>query len=175
MSIYTSRKECEFLNNMQIKKIQNKADLQKFQKDTGPKILIASAGMMQNGAIIKHLPEILPLPNNRVCLIGYMSEGSIGRLLYDGKKIVEIPSFGRIEVSAKIIPFKSFSGHGDEHDLLDLAKSLKLKQDKNTQLFINHGEYDGSALALKNAFSRKKVIDANRIVIPDTTTCYQIF
>lgn len=174
MPIYTSRSECEFLNTMQIKIIQNKADLQKFQKDTGPKILISSGGMIQGGAIIKHLPEILTLSNNRVFLIGHMSEGTFGRLLFDGKKLLEIPKLGCIEVSAKILSFKSFSGHGDEHDLLDLAKSLKLKQDKNTQLFINHGEYDGSALALKNAFSRKKVIDASRIVIPDTTNCYQI-
>jgi predicted metal-dependent RNase len=58
MPIYKSRSECMFLNTMQFKIIQNKADLQKFQKDTSPKILISSGGMIQGGAIIKHLQEI---------------------------------------------------------------------------------------------------------------------
>lgn len=173
--IYKTSKQYAFLNDIKIEVIQNKSDLEKFRKDRKGKILISSSGMVNAGSVMKHLPEILPIPNNRVFLLGYMAENTIGRQLLEGKKLIEIPVAGRIEVASKIVAFKSFSGHADERDLIQIVeKGLKIKQDLCFNLFINHGESDGSALALKNAFVRKNVLAKEKITIPESGKFYQI-
>ncbi|MDD4151093.1 MAG: MBL fold metallo-hydrolase [Candidatus Gracilibacteria bacterium] len=172
--IYKTSKTYAFLNDIEIEIIQNKSDLERFRRQKGAKILLSSSGMVNAGSVMKHLPEILPIPNNRVFLLGYMAENTIGRQLLEGKKLIEIPVAGRIEVASKIVAFKSFSGHADEKDLIEIFKSLKIKQDVNFRLFINHGEADGSALALKNAFVRKNVLNKEKITIPKSGHFYQI-
>lgn len=172
--IYKNTPEYAFLNDIEIEFIQNKSDLERFRKYRGAKILLSSSGMVQAGSVMKHLPEILPIPNNRVFLLGYMAENTIGRQLLEGKKLIEIPVAGRIEVASKIVAFKSFSGHADERDLIQILRSFKTKQDLSFNLFINHGESDGSALALKNAFVRKNVLSKEKITIPESGRFYQI-
>ncbi len=102
-----------------------------------PCIIISSSGMLEGGRIQHHIRSNLANPYCTILMIGYSSEGTLGRKLLDGNKSVE---FGGKEfaVAAKIMYTDAFSGHGDQNDLLNFVRSqdkAKLKQ-----LFITHGE-----------------------------------
>jgi metallo-beta-lactamase family protein len=102
-----------------------------------PCIIISSSGMLEGGRIQHHIRANLANPYCTILMIGYSSEGTLGRKLLDGNKSIE---FGgkQLAVSAKIMYTDAFSGHGDQTDLLNFVRSqdkAKLKQ-----LFITHGE-----------------------------------
>ncbi len=77
-----------------------------------PKIIIAGSGMMSGGRIMHHLIRYLPDKNNRLLIIGYQAQGTIGRRLYEGAKKVRI--FGEdVNVHAKVSAIGAFSAHAD--------------------------------------------------------------
>ncbi len=116
-----------------------------------PKLIIAGSGMMHGGRILHHLKNYLPFPNTRVFVAGYQVEGTLGRKLLDGAKVVKIHG-ETIAVKAHIIPTHAFSSHMDNEQLVAWLKTMpKLPK----AIFLNHGDDDARASfsqTLKNAF-----------------------
>ncbi len=101
----------------------------------GPKVIISASGMCEAGRIRHHLKHNLWKPENTILFVGYQSEGTVGRLLVEGRKRVRL--FGEeIRVRAKIRTLAGISGHADRDMLLSWLRS----SGKPEAVFVNHGE-----------------------------------
>jgi metallo-beta-lactamase family protein len=93
-----------------------------------PKIVIAGSGMSNGGRIIHHELNYLPDPNNTILLIGYQSQGTLGRKIEEGASSVMI-MHENVPVHARIEKISGYSGHKDTDALTDFvgdtADSLK--------------------------------------------------
>ncbi len=104
--------------------------------DTTPKIIITSSGMCEGGRIRHHLKQNLWREECVVVFVGYQANGTLGRMLLDGEKKVEL--FGEeIAVLASMYNFTGLSAHADREGLLKWVNCLENKPDK---VFVVHGE-----------------------------------
>ena len=104
--------------------------------DTTSKVIISSSGMCEAGRIRHHLKHNLWRADSTVLFVGYQSEGTVGRKLIDGEKVVKL--FGEtINVNCSIEVMEGISGHGDVNIMLDWLGGLENAPKK---VFVNHGE-----------------------------------
>ena len=135
-------------------------------EDLTPKIIISASGMCEVGRIKHHLKWNLWRPECTVLFVGYQAEGTLGRKLLNGEKLVKI--FGEeIGVNAEIRYLDAFSGHADQDGLLRWVNDLKIKP---KTIFLVHGEYTGQ-LKLKAEIEEKLGIEC---VIPELEDSYTI-
>ena len=100
------------------------------------KVIISSGGMCEGGRIRHHLKHNLWDERNTVLFVGYQSNGTLGRILYDGAKSVKI--YGEtIEVKAEITLLHGVSGHADQKGLLRWISGFVTKP---KYVFVNHGD-----------------------------------
>ncbi|MEK7553015.1 MAG: MBL fold metallo-hydrolase RNA specificity domain-containing protein, partial [Patescibacteria group bacterium] len=84
------------------------------------KVIIAGSGMSNGGRIIHHEKHYLSDPRSTLLLVGYQSVGSLGRLLQDGAKRVNILG-QEIQVAARVVTISGYSAHRDTDGLLDFV------------------------------------------------------
>ena len=103
---------------------------------TGPCLIMAGSGMCNGGRIMHHLRHNLPIPETAVLIVGFQSQGSLGRRLVDGAKSVRI--FGEeIPVRASVHTMGGFSAHADQRGLLDWLGAVAPSRPRK---IITHGE-----------------------------------
>ena len=101
-----------------------------------PKIIISASGMCEAGRIRHHLKHNLWNPKNSIVLVGYQGQGTLGRSLVEGIKMVTL--FGEeIQVNAEIHNLEGFSGHADQNGLFAWLAHF---EQKPKQIFLVHGE-----------------------------------
>ncbi len=102
----------------------------------GPVMIMAGSGMCTGGRILHHLRHNLWRPETHVLIVGYQAEGTLGRMLVEGRKKVRI--FGEdIAVRATIHTLNGFSAHAGQTELLDwLSCAAPLRP----RIFLTHGE-----------------------------------
>jgi metallo-beta-lactamase family protein len=118
-------------------KMSQTADDSKAINDVpGPCFVMAGAGMCTAGRILHHLRHNLPDPGAHVIIVGYQARGSLGRMLVDGAKKVNI--FGDpFVVKAQIHTLGGFSAHAGQTDLLKwFADVAPVKP----RVVLTHGE-----------------------------------
>ena len=72
--------------------------------------------MCEAGRIRHHLKHNLWNPKNSIVFVGYQGQGTLGRSLVEGIKMVTL--FGEeIQVNAEIHNLEGFSGHADQNGL----------------------------------------------------------
>jgi len=102
----------------------------------GPCLIMAGAGMCNAGRILHHLRQNLWRPDTHVIFVGYQGDGTLGRRLVDGAKLVSI--FGeRIAVRAAVHTMGGFSAHAGQDDLLAWFSSLAPARPR---VILTHGE-----------------------------------
>lgn len=102
----------------------------------GPALILAGAGMCNGGRILHHLAHNVGKPETFVLIVGFQSDGSLGRKLVDCAATVKI--FGEEhEVRAKVRTLNGFSAHAGQTDLLNWFSSLAPAQPK---VVVTHGE-----------------------------------
>ena len=111
-------------------------DSKAINADPTPKVILSASGMCEAGRIRHHLKHNLWRPECTVLFVGYQSEGSLGRTLLDGARVVKL--FGEtIEVRAQIRTIEGISGHADKKGLLHWLGGLKKAP---VQIFVVHGD-----------------------------------
>jgi len=105
----------------------------------GSKIIISASGMCDAGRIRHHLKHNIWRPECSVVFVGYQAEGTLGRMLLDGRKHVKILG-EMISVKARIFNIDSLSGHADRNGLIDWIDHFEKKP---KLAFVVHGE-DGA-------------------------------
>lgn len=100
----------------------------------GPKVIIAGSGMMTGGRIVHHLLRYLSDARNTLLVIGYQAEGTLGRRIVDGAKVVEVLG-ERVQVNCKIKMVGALSAHGDQDKLVKWITDGAPKR-----VVFNHGD-----------------------------------
>jgi metallo-beta-lactamase family protein len=105
----------------------------------GPCLIMAGSGMCTGGRILHHLRHNLARAESTILIVGYQSEGSIGRLLVDGAK--QVTMFGEtIPVKATVHTLGGFSAHAGQTELLRwVAQTEKCRP----RVILTHGEARG--------------------------------
>ena len=102
----------------------------------GPCLIMAGSGMCNGGRIMHHLRHNLPIPETAVLIVGFQSQGTLGRKLVDGAKSVMM--FGEeVPVRASIHTMGGFSAHADQTGLLDWYNVVAPSKPRT---IITHGE-----------------------------------
>src|SRR5262249_3686624 len=86
----------------------------------GPMIIVSASGMAEGGRVLHHLRNTIEDPRNMVLVVGYMAEHTLGRRLVERRP--ELRIYGElVSLKAEVVIMDSFSAHGDQNDLLQLA------------------------------------------------------
>jgi metallo-beta-lactamase family protein len=117
----------------------------------GGAIIIAGSGMCNGGRIRHHLKYNLWRKNSHVVITGYQAEGTLGRILVDGKTPYLKILGSEIKVDAKIHTLGAFSAHADQSQLLSWAMQF---DDPKPRLYLVHGE-KSAALSLQTCLKRR--------------------
>lgn len=131
-----------------------------------PKVIISSSGMANAGRIRHHLKHNLWNEKNSLVFVGYQAEGTLGRLLRDGKKRIKLLGED-INVKLEVHDVNGFSGHADMAGLLKWIDSFKKKPAK---IFIVHGE-DSSANNLAHEIEARF---GTETIVPELGDSYEI-
>jgi metallo-beta-lactamase family protein len=111
-------------------------DSMKINDQPGPCLVMAGAGMCNAGRILHHLKANLWKPDTHVLIVGYQGEGSLGRRLVNGEKVVSIHG-EKIAVAAKVHTLGGFSAHAGQTDLLHWFSALAPAKPR---VVLTHGE-----------------------------------
>jgi metallo-beta-lactamase family protein len=115
-----------------------------------PCIIVSASGMVSGGRVLHHLAQRLPDAKNAVVLAGFQAEGTRGRALQEGAKVLHL--FGQaVPVNAEIITMGQLSAHAGKSELLRWLGGL-LSAPKKT--WLTHGE-PAAAQALQSAIKEK--------------------
>lgn len=106
----------------------------------GPRIIIASSGMLTGGRVLHHLTHIAGDRKNLLVLVGYQAAGTRGRALQDGAKSVRIHGQD-VAVQARFLSVDGLSAHADRDEILAWAETAP-EHPKTT--FLVHGEPESS-------------------------------
>lgn len=130
-----------------------------------PKVIIAGSGMMNGGRILHHLRRYIENTNCTLLIIGYQAQGTMGRKILDGEKIIKV--FGEnLTVKARIKAIGSYSAHADLPQLISWTSKIGgLKK-----VFIVHGESE-QALTFSKNLKAKLNLDS---IIPQQGESYNI-
>jgi metallo-beta-lactamase family protein len=112
-------------------------------------IIISTSGMCDAGRIKHHLKHSLWKSKNSIVFVGYQAEGTLGRRILNGDKMVKI--FGEdIAVAASIYNLQGLSGHADRNGLFNWLENIKKKPKR---VFLVHGD-------VKSQKSFKELLDS---------------
>ena len=124
-----------------------------------PCVIVSASGNLAGGRILHHLKSRLSDRRNTVLFVGYQPQGSLGRLIMEGKEEVKIHG-GRVPVRARIATLDALSAHADSGEILEWVSHI---QDPPQKIFLVHGELE-SQEALK---AQLEQVISSEIVIPD--------
>ncbi len=99
-------------------------------------VIISASGMCEAGRILHHLKHNLWRLESHILFVGYQAEGTLGRRLLEGAKIVKIMG-EEIGVRAQIHSIGGFSAHADQAGLMDWLGAF---ESLPRGIFIIHGE-----------------------------------
>lgn len=124
-------------------------------------IVIASAGMCDNGPVVGYLESWGADPRNTVILTGYQAASSKGAELMKRATSVNVP-FNSLSVDqAEVIDMSAYySAHADQKMLLDFVfRTDGYGCNKAATLLINHGNPE-SKYALRNAVEQRAAMNS---------------
>ncbi|MDK2824675.1 MAG: metallo-beta-lactamase family protein [Clostridia bacterium] len=129
-------------------------------------IIISASGMCDAGRIKHHLKHNLWRPESTVLFVGYQAQGTLGRRILDGEKLVKIHG-EEIAINADIEKIEGFSAHADQKGLVEWVKNFTKDPEK---IFLVHGEPE----AMKTLSKILQEETGNTILIPEINETFEL-
>lgn len=126
-------------NSPFVRSTESVEDSKALARFSGFRIIVSASGMCEAGRIRHHLKNHLWQNSTTVLLAGFQAEGSLGRILQDGAKMVTIMG-DEINVAASIRKIEDYSGHADGPELVQWVKE---RLPIGRSIFLTHGEEEG--------------------------------
>lgn len=101
-----------------------------------PCVIVSASGTLAGGRILHHLQNRLPDQRNTVLFVGYQPEGSLGRMLVEGREEVRIHGV-QVRVRARIEAINGLSAHADSKEILMWLSGFERFP---SHIFLVHGE-----------------------------------
>ncbi|KIX13096.1 MBL fold metallo-hydrolase RNA specificity domain-containing protein [Dethiosulfatarculus sandiegensis] len=122
---------------------------------TGPAVIMAGNGMCTAGRIKHHLKHNLWKPNCHLVIVGFQAQGTTGRMLVEGAKVVKI--FREpVAVRAQVHTIGGFSAHADQAELLDWLDKIV---HPGLRVNLTHGEESSAVIFKAEAKKRFPQVD----------------
>jgi len=134
-------------------------DSMRLNEISGGAVIISASGMCDAGRIKYHLKQNLWRPQATILFVGYQAQGTLGRRILDGEKLVRIHG-EEIVVKADIRVIDGYSAHADRAGLLSWLKHFKVLP---MSVFLVHGE-DEALSSLADAIRKEFGL---RVTIPN--------
>ncbi|MBP6885696.1 MAG: MBL fold metallo-hydrolase [Candidatus Pacebacteria bacterium] len=135
---------------------------------SAPKIIIAGSGMSTGGRILHHELRYLSDSRNTILFIGYQVQGSLGRRILDGEKVVSI--FGQdVPVRCHVHAIGAYSAHADQNGLMEYIRQAN-QGSSLKKCFVVQGELESSN-ALAERARRELRVDA---VVPTLGQSFEL-
>jgi metallo-beta-lactamase family protein len=131
-------------------------------------IIVSASGMCEAGRIRHHLKNHLWQASTTVLLAGFQAEGSLGRVLQDGAKMVTIMG-EEISVAAAIRRIEDYSGHADGPELVQWMKE---RLPVGRSVFLTHGEEEAQLALARDLKGLGMAHDC--ILIPSLDSVYDL-
>ncbi len=138
-----------------VKTSQESKALNRYRK---PRVIISASGTLAGGRILHHLKNRLSDPQNTVLFVGYQPEGSLGRLLLEGRNEVKIHGV-RVPVRARIANINALSAHADSEEIVSWLSGLDRSP---SRIFLVHGEVRAQE-ALKEKLAE---VASSQVILP---------
>jgi putative mRNA 3-end processing factor len=108
-------------------------------KESSVKVVLTTSGMGSHGPAQTYLPAFLQRKDALIHFTGYVTEGTLGRRIYDCPNDGVVSAGGiSVKKNADVKFTSEFSGHAKANELIYF-----LAQFKNIKaVLINHGSYD---------------------------------
>ncbi|GMX58462.1 MAG: MBL fold metallo-hydrolase [Candidatus Microsyncoccus archaeolyticus] len=149
-----------------LKYIRKPNQSRKISNTKGAKIVLAGSGMCEGGRIGDYLKRHLNSSKNKLVIVSFQVEGTLGNLLSSGASTVKIDKHS-IKVKAEVVSIRSFSSHADQKQLVSWISTIKNPKPEN--VFIVHGEEE-SNLALNEKLKEQGL----KCTIPFYDKIYEI-
>lgn len=108
-------------------------------KARGPMVIIAAAGMMENGRILHHLAQGASDPRNTILVVGFQAEHTLGRRVVERRP--EIRIFGEdVPLRARVEIINGYSAHADRTEMTTWLGRVKEKSPRLGPIWLVHGE-----------------------------------
>ncbi|MAH42413.1 beta-CASP ribonuclease aCPSF1, partial [archaeon] len=113
--------------------------------EKGPSVILSTSGMMVGGPIMEYMRNLSHDPKNMLIFVGYQGEGTMGRRIQKGWKMVNVDnarsggaSVGKgLELKLQIETVNGLGGHSDQNQLMSFIEHLKTKPKR---IITDHGE-----------------------------------
>ncbi|OAD70617.1 hypothetical protein PHYBLDRAFT_1170, partial [Phycomyces blakesleeanus NRRL 1555(-)] len=105
-----------------------------FVSNKGAMVLFATPGMLHQGTSLEVFKKWAPDPINMVVLPGFCVAGTIGHQVLQGRKLIEIDRFTKVEVNLQVRNL-SFSAHADAKGIMQLIRHCEPRN-----VVLVHGE-----------------------------------
>lgn len=150
-----------------LKFIRTTDESRKLNETARGAIIISASGMCEAGRILHHLKHNLWRRDAHILFVGYQAEGTLGRRLLEGAKVVKIMG-EEVNVQATVHSIDGFSAHADQHGLLDWLGGFTQKP---KGIFLVHGEAQAQQ-ELATLVKTKMIIGADGLKIPKLGECF---
>ncbi len=124
-----------------LKIIKDSQESKKLNANFGCNVIIAPSGMCTGGRIMHHLLHNVWRKGVHILIVGFQSQGSIGRQLVEGAETIRIMG-NTVMVRAQVHTLNGFSAHAGQSELLSWATAVKGASPARTppKFILTHGE-----------------------------------
>ncbi len=99
-----------------------------------PAVVVTTSGMLTGGPVLKYIEAMGKNPENKLIMVGYQAEGTLGRQILEGAKSVTID--GRKAIINMKVERYHLSAHADRQQLMSFIGKIQGLE----RAFIVHGE-----------------------------------
>ncbi len=148
-----------FLSDV-FKQVAGYNEMKEVIEEKGPCVIMATSGMMVGGPSVEYFKALADNPKNALVLTCYQGEGSLGRRIQQGEKVLNFPKGEKMEevqVKMSVHTIAGFSGHSSRKQLMQFVYNL---DPKPKRIIVNHGE-SSKCLDLASSLHKIHRIETN--------------